>query len=202
MIIDRVVVGPMQVNCYILGATDKQAIIIDPGDQYTKIKRRLDKLALTPKFIIITHAHYDHIGAVKDFNLPVYIHTLDREALSDPAKNFSSFLGADLSVDSNIDILEDGQEVALSDIKLKVMHTPGHTRGGISLYIEGKCVFTGDTLFYQGVGRTDFPGASEDELMQSIKNKLFKLDDAIIVYPGHGPESAIGREKDHNPFLR
>lgn len=201
MIIERVVVGPMQVNCYILGTDDKQAVIIDPGDDYVKINRRIDKLALRPKFIVITHGHYDHIGAAGDFNLPVYIHSLDKQALLDPSKNLSGFFGAGLSIDCDVHALEEGQIIELEDIKLKVIHTPGHTPGGITLYIEGKCLFTGDTLFYQGIGRTDFPGASEERILESIREKLLNLGDNIAVYPGHGPQSTIGGEKERNPFL-
>jgi glyoxylase-like metal-dependent hydrolase (beta-lactamase superfamily II) len=201
MIIEKVVVGPMQVNCYIVAASDKQAVIIDPGDEYIKIKRRIDKLSLTPKFIILTHAHYDHIGVVRDFNLPVYIHRLDKEALLDPNKNLSGFFGIGVSVDCNVQALEDKQIIELGDVKLKVIHTPGHTPGGISLYMEGKCLFSGDSLFCQGIGRTDFPGASEARLLESIRDKLIILNDSIVVYPGHGPSSTIGQERRHNPFL-
>jgi len=198
MILETVVVGPMQVNCYIL-ASKSDAIIIDPGAEGEKIKAHLKALGLRLSFIINTHGHADHIGANTDLSAPVYIHRLDKEFLSNPALNLSGMLGLPIKVPEKVLLLEDGQKIGVGDISLEVIHTPGHTPGGICLKGEGFC-FTGDTLFAQGIGRSDIPGACEEDLFKSIKEKLFLLKDEIIIYPGHGPSSCIGEERKNNPF--
>ncbi len=201
MILEKIIVGGMEVNCYLVGSDKtREAAIIDPGDNYPSIKRAIDKLKLTPKFIINTHGHADHIGADDKFNLPIYIHKLDRECLVNPDKNLSAMLGLALSVKSAIKVLEDNDILSLEDLKLEIIHTPGHTPGSICIKVDG-VVFTGDTLFLGGVGRTDLPGASEESLFKSIRDKLLVLDNETVIYPGHGPDSTIGREKERNPFL-
>jgi len=205
MILETICVGPMQVNCYILGSKpNSQAIIIDPGDQEDKIKETLNKYNLKPAFIINTHGHIDHIGSDDKFGIPIYIHRKDLVLLRDPQFNLSTFLGSPFSVESEIKVLEDKENIELEEILLEVLHIPGHTPGGISLLMkkpQEKVIFTGDALFYHGIGRTDFPGADEGLLIKSIKEKLFQLSDDTIVYPGHGPSSTIGEEKKNNPFL-
>ncbi|MDP3732607.1 MAG: MBL fold metallo-hydrolase [Candidatus Omnitrophota bacterium] len=205
MILETVCVGPMQVNCYILASSpDSQAIIIDPGEENQKIERVLKKYNLKPEFVINTHGHIDHIGCDDKFGVPVYIHRQDLALLKNPELNLSTFLISPFSLKSNIKILEDGDNIELGQIQLEVIHVPGHTPGGISLLMKkpkDKILFTGDSLFFHGIGRTDFPGASETLLIKSIKEKLFKLSDDTIVYPGHGPPSMIGEEKNNNPFL-
>ena len=205
MILETVIVGSMQVNCYILASkSNSQAIIIDPGDEENKIRRVLGKHKLKPAFIINTHGHIDHIGCDDKFNVPVYIHKKDSMSLIDPQSNLSTFLGSPYSMKSQGRTLEDKQNLELDDIKLEVIHTPGHTPGGICLLMlkpNDKILFRGDTLFYQGIGRTDFPGADEATLIKSIKDRLLKLADDTVIYPGHGPSSAIGDEKKNNPFL-
>lgn len=201
MILEKIVVGEMEVNCYLLGSENsKEIAIIDPGDDYQRIKKAIDKLKLIPKFILNTHGHMDHIGADDKFNLPVYIHRLDRECLVNPEKNLSAMFGFAYSVKSEVKSLEDCDIINLADLKLEVMHTPGHTLGSICLKVKD-IVFTGDTLFSGGVGRTDFPGSSQEKLFRSIREKLLVLDEATSIYPGHGPESTIGNEKKRNPFL-
>ncbi|MFC1658931.1 MBL fold metallo-hydrolase, partial [Candidatus Omnitrophota bacterium] len=160
MILETVCVGAYYnlANCYIL-AQDKsnQAIIIDPGDEPEKIKMALSRRKLNPAFIINTHGHIDHIGADSYFSVPIYIHKGDREFLSNPDLNLSGLLGTPLSIESPlVRMLEDGQELDLAGIKLRVLHTPGHTPGGICLLLEQpgeNLLFSGDTLFCQGVGR-------------------------------------------------
>lgn len=197
-----ITVGSLDVNCYVL-SSGQDALIIDPGAEASIIKSYLDKEKLTAKFIVHTHGHFDHIGADGEFNLPVYIHQSDKDALKDPNKNLSFIAGDSFEIHSELVILEDGDEVKLNDITLKVIHTPGHTKGGICLLWEKeKCIFTGDTLFCQGVGRTDFPGASHKELIDSIKKKLLVLSDSFVCYPGHGPKTTIGYEKKNNSFLK
>lgn len=201
MILERIVVGSMEVNCYILGSEKSQeAVVIDPGDDYLKIKEVVDKLKLIPKFIINTHGHMDHIGADDKFNLPIYIHKLDRECLVNPFKNLSAMFGVAYSVKSEIRLLEDADTISIDNFDLKIMHTPGHTQGSICINVND-IIFTGDTLFLGGVGRTDFPGSSEGKLFDSIRKKLLVFNDETIIYPGHGPDSTIGREKERNPFL-
>lgn len=205
MILENICVGPMQVNCYILASgTDSRAIIIDPGSEKQRIDRLLKKYRLIPGLVINTHGHIDHIGCDDKFGVPVYIHRQDSAMLQNPELNLSAFLEASFSVESKIKVLEDKEDIELDQIQLEVIHVPGHTPGGIALLLKkpkDKILFSGDSLFYHGIGRTDFPGASEALLIKSIKEKLFKLSDDTAVYPGHGPSSTIGEEKNNNPFL-
>jgi hydroxyacylglutathione hydrolase len=205
MILELIPVGPFLANCYIIGSPEShQVIIVDPGADYGKIKRRLDKHKLTPAFIINTHGHIDHIGEDASFKVPIYIHQEDLSMLSNTERNLSKFFSSPLIIKSDIHPLNDNQDIRLDEIHLKVIHTPGHTPGGICLLLinpENKILFSGDTLLNSGIGRTDFPGASESLLIKSIKDKLFSLDDHTVVYPGHGPQTTIGREKKENPFF-
>ena len=201
MRVDTLCVGEIQENCYIVSSdATHNAILIDPGDECPKIKAFLQKKKLTAKIIAHTHGHIDHIQADNEFNLPVYVHALDVELLKNPDKNLSSFLSHPFKVDGQIKPVQDSDTIILDEIILKVLFTPGHTPGGICLAC-GAIVFTGDTLFAGSVGRTDFPGASHEQLIKSIREKLLVLPDATIIYPGHGPHSTIGKERKANPFL-
>jgi len=200
MILETVVVGPYQANCYILAEKEgAEAIIIDPGGDYNKIKKVIDEHKLIPKVVINTHGHIDHIGANDKFRLPVYIHKEDAQCLLDSKRNMSAFLGSPVALDSKIKTLNDKDKITLGKLSLEVIHTPGHTPGGICLKI-GDIVFTGDTLFYGGIGRTDFPYASEEKMRESLK-KLMSLPDKIKILPGHGQTSSIGEERKTNPFI-
>lgn len=205
MILETVCVGSMQVNCYILAAGDNSyAIIIDPGDEAHKIKRILEKHKLNPAFIINTHGHCDHIGADDKFGVPVYVHAKDSPLLRSAELNLSSLFFSACSVKAKIIELEDKDTVESGQLQLEVIHTPGHTPGGICLLLkkpENKILFTGDTLFYHGIGRADFRGADEALLMKSIKEKLLNFADDTVIYPGHGPSSTMGEERKNNPFL-
>ena len=206
MILESLSLGPFQVNCYILAsANNSKAIIIDPGDEEKKIRRALDIHRLEPALIINTHGHIDHIGCNDKFGVPVYIHRMDSAMLKDPKLNLSNFLQPrPYHMQYQVKVMEDKGKIELGLIELEVMHTPGHTPGGICLLLkkpQNKILFSGDTLFYQGVGRTDFPGADEGQLIKSIKEKLFKLPEDTVIYPGHGASSTIGQEKKNNPFL-
>ncbi|MCX5711519.1 MAG: MBL fold metallo-hydrolase [Candidatus Omnitrophica bacterium] len=205
MIIERVCVGALEANCYVIAEPgSNEAIIIDPGAEYHKIKNALSKHKLKPAIIINTHGHADHIGCDDEFGLPVHIHKDDVVLLRDAEKNFSSFLSHSFTIKAEAKEIKDGDIIELGQIKLEVLHTPGHTPGGISLflkYAQEHILFSGDTLFFHSVGRTDFPGASHKELIRSIKEKLLRLPDATIVYPGHGPSTIIRAEKENNPFL-
>lgn len=205
MILEHFSVGPMQVNCYILAmGEDSRAVIIDPGAEARKIKTVLGKHKLKAGLIINTHGHYDHIGADDDFGVVVYVHKEDSRLLKDPQLNLSGLFALPFQVKSEIREVKDKEVIELASIKLKVLHIPGHTAGGIALLLENpkeKLVFTGDTLFCHGIGRSDLPGGSEALLIKSIKEKLLVLREDTVVYPGHGPASTIGDEKRENPFL-
>jgi glyoxylase-like metal-dependent hydrolase (beta-lactamase superfamily II) len=195
----------MEVNCYILASQkNSQAIIIDPGDEEHKIRRLLNKYQLTPGFIINTHGHYDHIGCDNKFGVPIYIHSRDLAFLKDPRLNLSGIFASPYEVKSEIKTVEDKQTIELDDIQLQVVHVPGHTPGGIALLLKkpiDKIAFTGDSLFCQGIGRSDLSGGDESLLIKSVKEKLLTLSDDTVIYPGHGPSSSIGAEKRSNPFL-
>lgn len=203
MEIKSIVVGELEVNCYILYDKKlKEAVIVDPGAEASKIKAFLSRENLNPKLIVNTHGHFDHIGGDGDFNLPVYIHRLEKDFLTDSLKNLSIVLGSSKKFANASNLIKEGDIIKVGNDSLKVLHTPGHTPGGISLLSnDKKFILTGDTLFSGGVGRTDFPYSSEKSLMESIKKKLFTLSDDTIIYPGHGPASTIGKEKSFNPFI-
>lgn len=199
--VDRLEVGPMGANCYIVASTStKDACVIDPGGEPGRIKDLLKKKGLKLNFIINTHGHGDHILGNGHFDAPVYIHRLEKDFLTDPEKNLSGMFGFLFKAPKATKLLEDGDKITLGDLELEVVHTPGHTPGGISIKLDS-VVFTGDTLFAGGVGRTDLPHGDTDLLFSSIREKLFSLKDDVVVYPGHGPGSTIGDEKRTNPFF-
>jgi glyoxylase-like metal-dependent hydrolase (beta-lactamase superfamily II) len=199
MILETILVGPMGVNCYILASKEgSAAIIIDPGAQERKIRQVLDKFKLNPGIVINTHGHYDHIGEDDKFGVDVYVHKLDAPMLKNPMLNLSGLFSLPYAVKSRIRFLEEGEIIKLDDLQLRVIHTPGHTQGGVALLLEkpvSKIVFTGDTLFCQGIGRSDLDGGNEEQLMKSLKDKLFILPSEFKIYPGHGASSTIGEEK-------
>ncbi|HAZ09872.1 MAG: hypothetical protein A2047_01690 [Omnitrophica bacterium GWA2_41_15] len=202
MLIKKIVVGPLESNCYLAGDENtKEIFVIDPGGDYKSIKSVIDKYSLKPKAVINTHGHGDHIGANEEFGIPVWIYRLDADFLIDSSKNLSGAFGFFLKTKSASRLLEDGDILNIGKYSLEVIHTPGHTPGSICLKAVG-VIFTGDTLFCQGIGRTDFAYGSEKDIINSIKEKLFTLDDGYIIYPGHGPSSTIGDEKLNNSFIR
>lgn len=208
MIIDRVVVSPFATNCYIVGSElSREGIIIDPGDEAEAILEKVSDLGLDIKFIALTHGHLDHIGALKAIKeatgAEMAIHTDDAKSLRGKGGLIISMLVSGLSYPKPPPpdrLLKDGDSLDIGDLHLKVLHTPGHTSGGICLEGEG-VVFSGDTLFNFGIGRTDLPGGSYRQLIESIHTKLMVLPDDTIVYPGHGPETTIGAERTGNSFL-
>jgi glyoxylase-like metal-dependent hydrolase (beta-lactamase superfamily II) len=207
MILECIEVGEFQVNCYVLAeGRGLAAAIIDPGQDEDGIREILAKYSLKPGLVINTHGHIDHIGCDDRFGVPIYVHQEDLKLLRDPQLNLSGFLMPPYSVDkaAKIEVLKDKDIINFGKLPLEVIHTPGHTPGGICLLLESgknKILFTGDSLFYRSIGRTDFPGASEKLLVSSLKEKLLKLSGDTIIYPGHGPSSTIGDEIKENPFL-
>ena len=205
MIIKTLAVGPIQANCFILGCEETlEAVVIDPGEEADRILNAVAESNLTVKYIINTHGHMDHVSANKKLNdatgAPIFIHALDAPMLDQVASSAAAWgLDAENSPAPDRE-LEDGDEVAFGNITLTVIHTPGHTRGGISLMAKDD-VFVGDTLFAGSIGRTDFPGGSFETIKESIQQKLFKLGDDVTVHAGHGPTTTIGQEKRLNPFV-
>lgn len=198
-------VGLLAANSYIIyDQAKRHAGVIDPGGNGEDILNEITSRNLELKYILLTHGHFDHIDAVgwlKDkTGAQIAIHKDDAPCLVDSSKNLSLSLGRE-SIQPQADLLlNHGDSIIIGDIELKVIHTPGHSLGSISL-MAGNVIFTGDTLFKGSIGRTDFLGGSMDQLLSSIKNRLLTLDDNTLVYPGHGPKTNIGYEKATNPFL-
>ena len=204
MIVNKLVVGPLASNCYIVGSEfNKEGMIIDPGDEAKRILKKVEELKLDIKSIVLTHGHIDHIGALKEVKeatkAEVAIHGDDAGIIQGQALNtiFDISYPTPPAPDK---LLKDGDSIDIGDLHFLVVHTPGHTQGGISLLGEG-VVFTGDALFNYGIGRTDLPGGNSNQLMNSLHTKLMVLPDNTVVYPGHGPDTTIGAEREANPFL-
>ncbi len=192
MKIYRTVVGSLDTNCYIVASKENGAIIIDPGDEPEVISEVLSSHNLSPKIIIDTHGHIDHIKADAALKLPVYVHEQDWQMVSDPDRNLMTTFFGSFEPVQPARLLKDADIIELDELKIRVIHTPGHTMGCICLSVEN-VLFSGDTLFRDGVGRTDFPGSSHALLLESLK-KISLLSSDTVVYPGHGPDTTVGRE--------
>ena len=205
MYIKTLVVGDYDTNCYILTPDSSiQAIVIDPADEPDVILDAIAEKGLDVKYIILTHGHWDHFGAAKYIaektGAKIGIHKLDKKALSDSDLSMA-FIFVDHLDEVKPDMeLSDGQVLKLGDLDAIIIHTPGHTPGGISILIDD-CLFTGDLIFKGSVGRTDLTGGSYETLLNSVKEKVLVLPDRIKIYPGHGPATTIGNERRQNPFL-
>ena len=206
MLIKRLVGGLLSTNCYIVGCEETgEAMVIDPGFEESECKEILGEVAvlgLKVKCIVNTHGHPDHIccnGVLKRATgAEILVHEDDADLLVRP---FGLFLEGGVSPAADR-LVRDGDTIRVGKLEFRVIHTPGHSRGGISLHCEGESVvFTGDTLFNRSIGRTDLPGSSVEDMFRSLRDKLMKLPDHTIVYPGHGPETTIGEERMWNPFL-
>lgn len=206
MKIEKFVLGSMGTNCYLMiNEETKELVIVDPATCPDYVVNHVKSNAYLPKAIFLTHAHFDHVmgidGWVKEFSIPVCIHEEEKKILEDPELNLSGVFGASYSY-NDVKCLKDGQEMNIAGFTFKIIHTPGHTCGGCCYYCEEEGILiSGDTLFYQSVGRSDFPTGSMGTLVRSIKEKLFCLPDDVMVYPGHSDATCIGDEKKYNPFV-
>lgn len=202
--VHTLVVGQLQTNCYILESRG-HSIIVDPGDEPERVIRFVEDINAIPTSIIATHTHFDHVLGVdavrKRLDVPFMIHHDDLAMLQSMQSRVRQFMGFKVPPPPKVDsYVKEGDSLKLAEETLRVIHTPGHSPGSISLAGEG-FVLTGDALFNQSIGRTDLPGGDLKTLVASIRKKLFKLDDGTIVHPGHGPETTIGDEKLANPFV-
>jgi len=210
MKIDTFILGAYETNCYILceGETAKDCLIIDVGLEPGRLIDFLRQKKLNPVAIILTHGHIDHIAGVAVLRtefpkMKVYIQKLDAGMLTEAQSNLSAMTGAAFSTEPADLVVEDKGVIEEAGIELEVLHTPGHTPGGICLYSKDEgIVFTNDALFADSIGRTDFPDGNMGQLVNGIREKLFTLPDNTVVYPGHGPTTTIAREKAHNPFFQ
>jgi len=208
MITKLLTVGPFAANCYIVGSTStNQGMIIDPGADAGTIMRTVQQTGLSISIIVITHAHMDHVGAIREVqqktNAKFAVHEAEKGfVFSTPMRMLTSIGVSPVKSPPRPDrLVKDGDLIDLGDLHFEVLYTPGHSSGGICLLGHG-VVFSGDTLFKLGIGRTDFPGMSHERLMNSIREKLMVLPDETIVHPGHGPATTIGDERRGNPFLQ
>jgi len=206
--VEWMTLGICATNCYFLiNEESKEAIVVDPADKAARIVNRTQELGVTIKAIFLTHGHGDHTLAVdalrQETGAEVYACEAEERLLLDPNLNLSPMLfGRPVTVEADV-LVKDGQELEVAGMKWKVLHTPGHTKGGCCYYQESsQTLISGDTLFRCSVGRTDFPGGSMSELVRSIEEKLFTLPEETIVYPGHDRSSDIGYEKKFNPYVR
>ena len=208
MIVRLLVVGQLNTNCYLVACEDtRQAIVIDPGGDAERILQGINAQQLVVKFIVLTHFHFDHVLAAEAVRsatgAPLAIHHNEADLLAHPPALFRFFSP---EVPSGIvadQMLHDRDRLAFGDLEAEILLTPGHSPGGISLWFPQEAVvFTGDALFREGIGRTDLPHSDQSTLLSSIREQLYILPDDTVVYPGHGPQTTIGHEQRHNPWLR
>ena len=205
-IFEHLVVGPLQCNCYIVGDPEtREAIVIDPGDDADRLAASLANRELTVTAIVATHAHFDHIVAAERLRAltgaPFYLHAEDKPLLGWMQESGRLFLGMDLPPPPEVDTeAREGDRLIAGSVGLEIVHTPGHSPGSISL-VADEGVFSGDTLFAGSIGRTDLPGGDMRALLDAVRDKLFRLDQDLTVYPGHGPSTTLAAEREHNPFV-
>ncbi len=203
----RIEVGSYASNCYLIWDDEtSQGVIIDPGAEEEQILTSLEKAGFTPLAILLTHAHSDHIGGVKmvkeKFDIPIYIAAEEKEWLTNPELNLSAMSGDPVVAMEPDELLSDEQLLTFGSVKFRTLHTPGHSPGSISFLNEERgMLFCGDALFAGSIGRTDFPGCSLEQLMESITKKIMSLPDSIICFPGHGSHTTVGAERTDNPFI-
>lgn len=205
MLIEALVVGPLQVNCFIIACeVTRLALVVDPGDDAERILAALAARQLKVVSIVNTHGHFDHVGSnrrlVEATGAELLLHEADLPILRRARDHAAGYGLVSAGSPEPTRFLQDGELLTVGELKIQVITTPGHSPGGIALYVDGH-LFAGDTLFADSVGRTDLPGSNHADLVKSIRTKLFALPDATVVHPGHGPDTTIGHEKRHNPFV-
>ena len=201
------VLGPVQTTCYVVSSQGR-AVIVDPAANATKIIQYLGTKKLIPEAILLTHGHFDHIGAVNElaakYSLPIYAHKSEKEYFDQPEVNLSTMTYQPFVLSEDLDYhwLADGATLTCLDTQVKIFHVPGHTSGSLCYYfVKDRMVFTGDTLFKQSIGRTDFIYGNHQQLVTGLRQKLLTLPDDTLVYPGHGDCTTVADEKRNNPFL-
>jgi len=203
MTIRSLSVGPLGTNCYIVWDQNGIAAVIDPGDEASRIMKTLDENGLVCKAVLLTHAHFDHMGAldelVKASGATVYCHREEQRALTDGGVNLSSVFGMFIPPVREAHLLDEGDTVAVGEMTFTVLHTPGHTKGSCCYRLENT-LFSGDTLFCESIGRTDFPGGSVYDMRGSLA-RLLALDGIECVYPGHDEPTTIEHERQYNPYV-
>ena len=204
--IKSMTLGMVATNCYlIINKETKEALLIDPAYNALRISNVIEENVCTLKAILLTHGHFDHIMALnelkKRYNVPVYAHEEEEDVLKQSSLNMSGMIGQIYTTQADI-YVKDGEHLKLAGLDIIVLHTPGHTKGGVCYYLpEEKVLMSGDTLFHCSIGRTDFPTGSMSQLVRSVKEQLFVLPDDVQVYPGHDSVTSIGYEKQYNPFF-
>lgn len=205
MILESLPTGPLQVNCYILGCeATRMAVVVDPGGEAEQIIALLQGLDLQLEMVINTHGHFDHVGGnrklLETTGVELLLHKDDKELLGMALQHAAAYgLSTELSPEPQR-LLSGGETISVGELEIKILHTPGHTPGGICLYVEDQLI-VGDTLFAGSIGRTDLPGGNHQQLLTSIHEQLLVLPDETTAHPGHGPATTIGRERAYNPFL-
>jgi hydroxyacylglutathione hydrolase len=210
MLIEKLAVGPFQCNCSILACQEtKEAIIVDPGDEAGRILEKIVQHGLKPKYLVHTHAHLDHVagtfGVHEQYKGEVCLHREDLFLYENVAMQAALFNLPSFQVPEIKNFIEDGDVLKFGKLQMEVLHTPGHTPGSVSFLVSSEKesqLFTGDTLFLGSIGRTDLWGGDYAQILTSIKDKLLPFDDKTPVHPGHGPQTTIGAERRHNPFLQ
>lgn len=202
----RYIVGPVCTNCYLLvNHKTGELLVVDPGDQAQLIEKQIEKTGAKPVAVLLTHGHFDHAGAAEaladKYQISIYAHEAERETLEDPGLNLCGMIGEHKVYHADI-FVKDEEVLNLAGFSIRVFLTPGHTIGGCCYYIaDEKILFSGDTLFQESVGRTDFPRGSASDLIRAIREKLMPLPDDVTVYTGHDESTLIGYERMHNPYL-
>ena len=206
MNVETFAVGIMPTNCYVLTDDSGLGLIVDPAAPSQKLSERIDDFAEGQiKYILLTHGHFDHIGAANEvrehYGIKIYASCDEEKLLASPARNLSNAYGMSLRVTADV-LHNDGDILELAGLKIKAIHTPGHTKGSCCYYIEEEDVlFSGDTVFYGSVGRTDFPGGSTADIVRSLHKLVDSLPEETEVFPGHDASTTIGYEKRYNPFV-